>query len=204
MKRDEDGGYTVYPMDHETPRRLIVDLKRWTKRSPRGGRRIEKQVEARLEKIHARYPQIGDFYDLELQDGAAGRHLLLAEKGLFCTYTRELTVDLPDLDKHDFIGAGRRGVLRELRPPDGPEEGPVRHVLRLHRVSRLQDDQADRRNAEEARQPLDEKCPTCGSGMVLKIRPFRRVHRLQQLSGVQVREAEDDRGEVSGVLRRVR
>src|SRR4051812_23436452 len=27
VRRDDDGGYTVYPMDHDTPRRLILDLK---------------------------------------------------------------------------------------------------------------------------------------------------------------------------------
>ena len=47
--------------------------------------------------------------------------------------------------------AGRRGILRELRPPDGAEEGPLRHVLRLFRLPRLQDHQADRRRRRRRR-----------------------------------------------------
>ena len=45
--------------------------------------------------------------------------------------------------------AGRGRVLRELRPSDGAEEGALRTVSRLLGISGLQDDQADRRNAEE-------------------------------------------------------
>ena len=45
--------------------------------------------------------------------------------------------------------AGRAGVLRKLRPSHGAEEGPLRAVLRVLRISGLQDDQADRRRAEE-------------------------------------------------------
>ena len=41
--------------------------------------------------------------------------------------------------------AGRRRILRELRPSHGAEEGALRDVLRLLRLSRLQDHQADRR-----------------------------------------------------------
>ena len=64
-----------------------------------------------------------------------------------CSNTRELAA-------RSGIGrraerAGRPGVLRELRPRDGAEEGPLRTVLRLLGISGLQDHQADRRDAEE-------------------------------------------------------
>ncbi len=68
-----------------------------------------------------------------------------------CTYTRELTVDLPDVDKARSRRAGRRGILPELRASHGSEEGPLRHVFRLHRLPRLQDHQTNRRRAEESR-----------------------------------------------------
>ena len=44
--------------------------------------------------------------------------------------------------------AGRSRILRELRPSDGAQEGPLRAVLCLLRLSRLQNHQADRRRAE--------------------------------------------------------
>ena len=34
--------------------------------------------------------------------------------------------------------------------------------------------------------PLDEKCPDCGAGLVMRFGRFGAVHRLQQLPGVQV------------------
>ncbi len=68
-----------------------------------------------------------------------------------CTNTRELTVDLPDVDTAEFRRAGRGRILRELRPPHGPEEGPLRAVLCLLRLSRLQDHQANRRRAAQRR-----------------------------------------------------
>ena len=68
-----------------------------------------------------------------------------------CTYTRELTVDLPDVDKADLSEQGEEEYCENCGRPDGAEEGPLRHVLRLHRLPRLQDHQADRRRAEESR-----------------------------------------------------
>ncbi len=121
-----------------------------------------------------------------------------------CTYTRELTVDLPDVDKADLARTGRRGILRELRPSDGAEEGPLRHVLRLHRISRLQDHQADRRRAEEGGSAARRKVPAVRQQPGAEVRPLRRVHRLQQLSDLQVRQAEDHRREVPGVLARAK
>jgi DNA topoisomerase I len=96
--------------------------------------------------------------------------------------------------------AGRRGVLRKLRPPDGAEEGPVRHVLRLHRIPRLQDHQAHRRTAEKARPAARREVPAVRQPTGAEDRPLRRVHRVQQLPHLQVRQAENHRGEVPGVL----
>ena len=39
-------------------------------------------------------------------------------------------------------------------------------------------------------QILDEKCPKCDSNLVHQAGPVRRVHRVQQLSDLQVRQAE--------------
>ncbi len=50
--------------------------------------------------------------------------------------------------------------------------------------------------------PLDEKCPQLRQQPGAEVRPLRRVHGVQQLSGVQVREAEDHRREVPRVFRR--
>ena len=44
--------------------------------------------------------------------------------------------------------------------------------------------------------PLDEKCPQCGSQHGAQVRPLRRIRGVQQLSELQIRQAEDDRREV--------
>ncbi len=118
-----------------------------------------------------------------------------------CTYTRELTVDLPDVDSADLTeqdaeeyceNCGRTMVLKKGRfgtfyactgYPDCKTTKPIGG------------------KQKKADQPLDEKCPQCDNNLVTKYRPLRRVHGLQQLPGLQVRQAEDDRREVPGVQR---
>ena len=113
-----------------------------------------------------------------------------------CTNTRELP--RPGRRRHR---AGRDGVLRELRPSHGAEEGPLRPVSGLHRLSRLQDHQAAGRGAEAAGRSARREVPAVRQQAGQEIRPLRRVHGVQQLSDVQVRQAEDHRREVPELLR---
>ena len=68
-----------------------------------------------------------------------------------CTYTRELTVDLPDVDKADLAEQGDEEYCENCGRPMVLKKGRFGTFLRLHRISRLQDHQADRRRAEESR-----------------------------------------------------
>ncbi len=68
-----------------------------------------------------------------------------------CTNTRELPPDPASAE--GLKRAGRAGILRKLRPSDGAQEGALRPVLRLLRISGLQDHQADRRRSR--------RNPTC-------------------------------------------
>ena len=120
-----------------------------------------------------------------------------------CTNTREPTPDMIEGETSSVSHrAGRGRVLRELRPPDGAQEGPLRPVLRLLRLSGLQDDEADRRRAEEGRRAARREVPAVRQQSGAEVRPLRRVHRVQQLSDLQVRQAEDDRREVPELHRR--
>jgi DNA topoisomerase-1 len=89
-----------------------------------------------------------------------------------CTYTRETTLVADEIgDKREpggNRGAGRRGVLRELRASDGAQEGALRHVLRLLGLSRLQDDQADRRRAAQAGRAARREVPAVRHQLALK------------------------------------
>ena len=107
-----------------------------------------------------------------------------------CENTRELETPEAGAD-----GGGDRGGVRELRQADGDEARPLRAVPRLHRLSRVQDDAQDhhdqagddgRQAGPDSRREVPEVRlePRAEAGAV------RRVHRVQQLSRLQVREAE--------------
>src|ERR1035437_1362843 len=89
-------------------------------------RRLEDRngIELRLEKIQARYPRMNEVYELDLRGTPEGVELLWQRKENLCTYTRELTVDLPDVDKADLTeqadeeyceNCGRPMVLKKGR-----------------------------------------------------------------------------------------
>ena len=126
-------------------------------------------MEARLQKIRARYPQIAEFYDLELQDGAAGPAFSWQQKGLLL---------------HLHARADGRSCRTSIRPilsEQGEEEycencgRPM--VLKKGRFGTFfactgyPDCKTTKQiggTQKKPDQPLDEKCPTCGSDLVLK------------------------------------
>ena len=122
-----------------------------------------------------------------------------------CTNTRELTVDLPDVDKADLTEQGDEEYCENCGRPMVLKKGRFGTVLRLHRLSRIaRPPSRSAATQKKADVPLDEKCPQCGNNLVHEVRPLRRVHRLQQLSDLQVRQAEDHRREVPELLARAR
>ncbi len=126
------------------------------------------QISLRLSKIRARYPQISEFYDLDLRTTDEGPALFWQRKGSFCTYTRELTVDLPDVDKADLTeqgdeeyceNCGRTMVLKKGR------------FGTFFACTGYPDCKTTKQIGGTQKKPdvqLDEKCPVCGSNMVLK------------------------------------
>jgi DNA topoisomerase-1 len=110
-----------------------------------------------------------------------------------CENTRELETPEAAAD-----GRGARGDVRELRQADGRQARPLRPVPRLHRLSECKTTRkiiATKQGITAAKpdQILEEKCPKCGSNLVVKQGRFGEFTGVQQLSDLQVREAEDDR-----------
>src|SRR4051812_5643003 len=99
----ERGKFVISPA---IPKTTIAVLKRAEKEFAKQRVKDRKTIEARLAKLHARYPQMKEFYEAEVQDTPDGVGFSWQRKKEFCTYTRELTVDLPDLDKHDLSDQG--------------------------------------------------------------------------------------------------
>ena len=111
-----------------------------------------------------------------------------------CTNTREIAEGGRDR-------AGRGGILRQLRPSHGAEEGPLRAVPGVLRLSRLQDHQATGRGAEAEGCAARRKLPAVRRQTGQEVRALRRVRGVQQLSQVQIRQAEDHRREVPQLFR---
>jgi len=134
------------------------------------GRRLEdrRQIELRLEKIQARYPQINEFYDLSLRDTAGGVALSWQRKESFCTYTRELTVDLPDVDKADLSEQGDEEYCENCGRPMVLKKG---RFGTFYACTGYPDCKTTKPIGGPQRKPdqkLDELCPQCGNNLVLK------------------------------------
>jgi DNA topoisomerase I len=86
-----------------------------------------------------------------------------------CTNTRELTVDLPDVDKADLTEQGAEEYCENCGRPMVLKKG---RFGQFYACSGYPDCKTTKRigatEQKQADQPLEEKCPQCGSQMVLK------------------------------------
>jgi DNA topoisomerase-1 len=168
VRQSDDGGYKVHPLDLDTPVRLRADLKKLEIRNVERRLKDREQVEARLQKIRARYPQIGEFYDLDLRNGPAGPILSWQRKGDFCTYTRELTVDLPDLDKLDLSEQEEEESCENCGRPMVLKKGRFGTFYACSAYPDCKTTKQIGGAQKKADVPLDEKCPQCGNNLVQK------------------------------------
>ena len=129
-------------------------------------------IESRLKSIDGRYPRVNDFYDFELRDTAEGVALASRRKEDSCTYTRELTVDLPDVDEADLNDKGEEELCENCGRPMVLKKG---RFGTFFACSQYPDCKTTKRIGGEEKKPdvpLDEKCPQCGNNLVLKYGRF--------------------------------
>jgi DNA topoisomerase I len=131
-----------------------------------------KTLEARLGKIHARYPKMNEFYDVDLEDTAEGAGLIWQRKKDFCTYTRELTVDLPDLDKADLSDQGGEESCENCGRPMVLKKGRFGTFFACSGYPDCNTTKQIGGTQKKADQPLDEKCPVCENNLVMKYGRF--------------------------------
>jgi DNA topoisomerase-1 len=135
-------------------------------------RKDRDHIALRLEKILARYPQIREFYNLDLQNIAGGSTLSWQRKEGFCTYTRELTVDLPDLDVSNLSEQGEGEYCENCGRPMVLKKG---RFGTFFACTGYPDCKTTKQIGGTQKKPdvqLEEKCPQCGSNMVLKTGRF--------------------------------
>jgi DNA topoisomerase-1 len=125
-------------------------------------------IEARLEKIRARYPAIDDVYDLRLEEVDAALVVAWRRKDNLCTYTRELTVDLPDVDKADLSEQGDEEYCENCGRPMVLKKGRFGTFLACTGYPDCKTTKQIGGTQKKPDQPLDEKCPQCGNHLVMK------------------------------------
>ena len=121
-----------------------------------------------LKKIQDRYPQINEFYDLDLRETDQGLTLFWQRKEGFCTYTRELTVDLPDLDVANLSEQEEGEYCENCGRPMVLKKG---RFGTFFACTGYPDCKTTKQIGGAQKKPdvqLEERCPVCGSNMVVK------------------------------------
>ena len=85
-----------------------------------------------------------------------------------CTYTRELTVDLPDVDKVDLAEQGDQEYCENCGRPMVLKKGRFGTFFACTGYPDCKTTKQIGGTQKKADQPLDEKCPQCGNHLVMK------------------------------------
>jgi DNA topoisomerase-1 len=85
--------------------------------------------------------------------------LFWRRKENLCTYTRELTVDLPDIEGADLGDQGDEEYCQNCGRPMVLKKGRFGTFFACSGLSRLQNHQTDRRRAEETRRDAGREVP---------------------------------------------
>ncbi len=166
-----DGEFLVIPSAPKIPKAMDAALKKLEKEIAVKRAEDRGKIETRLEKLQARYPQMKGFYELDLRDTAEGVALTVRRKEEFCTYTRELTVDLPDLEGADLSEQGDEELCENCGRPMVLKKG---RFGTFFACSEYPDCKTTRQigGTQKKDVPLDEKCPQCDSNLVMKYGRF--------------------------------
>jgi DNA topoisomerase I len=89
-----------------------------------------------------------------------------------CTYTRELTVDLPDVDKADLSEQGEEEYCDNCGRGMVLKKGRFGTFLACTGYPDCKTTKQIGGTQKKADQPLDEKCPSCSSNLVMKFGRF--------------------------------
>jgi DNA topoisomerase-1 len=89
-----------------------------------------------------------------------------------CTYTRELTVDLPDVDKADLAEQGDEEYCENCGRPMVLKKGRFGTFFACTGYPECKTTKQIGGSQKKADVPLDEKCPQCGNNLVQKYGRF--------------------------------
>ena len=144
------------------------ELKEVEKRNAERRLKDRSEIDRRLARIQARYPQMNEFYEVDLRELPDGFILSWRRKEGFCTYTRELTVDLPDVDGVDLAEQGEEEYCENCGRPMVLKKGRFGTFLACTGYPDCKTTKQIGGTQKKPDQPLEEKCPQCGNHLVLK------------------------------------
>jgi DNA topoisomerase I len=169
----------------ETPPRLVFPdgfpdlakgvkarLAKWEQAIGAEAQKLRATVEVRLANIQARYPQMTEFYDLDLKETAEGVKLVWRRRDELCTYTRELPVDLADIDKANLSDQGDEEYCVNCGRPMVLKKGRFGSFFACTGYPDCKTTKQIGGGVQKKDQPLDEKCPQCDSNLVIKYGRF--------------------------------
>jgi DNA topoisomerase I len=167
----QGGEFLVTPTSPRIPKSMADSLKKLENEI--AIKRLEDRIkiDARLTTLQNRYPHMKGFYELDLRDTAEGVALNVQRKEEFCTYTRELTVDLPDLEGADLSDQGDEELCENCGRPMVLKKG---RFGTFFACSEYPDCKTTKQigGTQKKDVPLDEKCPQCGNNLVMKYGRF--------------------------------
>ncbi|MCU1239027.1 MAG: topoisomerase [Candidatus Solibacter sp.] len=167
----QSGEFVVEPASPKLPKPVSAAMKKFEKDIAAKRQEDRGKIEERLEKLQARYPQMKGFYELDLNDTAEGVALTVRRKEEFCTYTRELTVDLPDLEGADLSDQGDEETCENCGRPMVLKKG---RFGTFFACTEYPDCKTTKQigGTQKKDVPLDEPCPQCGNNLVMKYGRF--------------------------------
>ncbi len=168
IKSGEGGKFVVQPGGPDIPKTVGAGLRKFEKAIAARRTNDRKLIQLRLEKIQARYPQMNDYYEVSLNHSPDGATLLWRRKEYFCSYTRELTVDLPDVDKVNLSEQGDEEYCENCGRPMVLKKGRFGTFFACTGYPDCKTTKQIGGPQKKPDQPLDEKCPQCGNNLVLK------------------------------------
>jgi DNA topoisomerase-1 len=111
---------------------------------------------------------MNQFYDVELRDTADGIALFWPRNAYLCTYTRELAVDLPDLDTANLAEQGEEEYCENCGRPMVLKKGRFGTFFACSGYPDCKTTKQIGGAQKKADVALEEKCPQCGNHLVLK------------------------------------
>jgi len=149
-----------------------LDLKKIEERIAERQANDRSAIEGRLGTLQGRYPKLNEYYEIELRDEAEGLALSWRRKDNLCTYTRELTVDLPDLEGANLSDQGDEEYCENCGRPMVLKKGRFGTFYACSGYPDCKTTKQIGGQQKKADVPLDEKCPSCGNNLVQKYGRF--------------------------------